>query len=154
MGDVFSKRSGSTDGFAFLHHLFSPFQDREGWASANECNRDVSPIYGQWCAKSSTTAASQIGIDNSQKIPLCHRFRARARMSAPNNIYHEEDRKNRHNRQSPDKRLSCFGMQSPLLRYCPTTRSQTYVDDSTDEIEAEQDYAPSLCPKVPTIQWF
>src|ERR1700693_3060473 len=33
--------------------------------------------HGQWCAKSITTAASQIGIDNSQKIPLCHRFRAR-----------------------------------------------------------------------------
>ncbi|MFZ1931361.1 MAG: hypothetical protein WAU50_19635, partial [Candidatus Sulfotelmatobacter sp.] len=88
MGDVFSTGGPEVQiGLISCAICFQPFQNREGRASASECNRDVSPIYGQWCAKSSTTAASQIGIDNSQKIPLCHRFRARARMSAPQTTF-------------------------------------------------------------------
>ena len=55
---------------------------------------------------------------------------------------------------SSDKWLSRLGVQSLFLWYRPTERSTMYVDDRTDEIEDEQDYTPSLCPKVPTVQLF
>jgi hypothetical protein len=47
-------------------------------------------------------------------------------------------------------------MQSklPLQWYHPTIRTSNRMNDGTDEIEDEEDYGPSLCSNVRTIQLF
>jgi len=74
----------------------------------------------------------------------------------PRQIQHKEDSTDWQNGKCPDIWLSCHRMQSKLPRswYYPTIRSSNQINDGTDEIEDEQDYAPSLCPNFPTIQLF
>src|ERR1700722_11757179 len=60
----------------------------------------------------------------------------------PNSIYREEERKDRDNRKSPNKRLARLRMQPLLFWYRPTERRKTYIDNRADEIECEQGIIP------------
>ena len=75
---------------------------------------------------------------------------------SPSQIQHKKDSTDGENVKRPDVWFSCHRMQSrfPLLWYYPTVRSRDHISDCTNKIEHEQDYAPSLCRKVQTIQSF
>ena len=95
-------------------------------------------MMGQWCAKSMTSAAIQIGIDKPEDS-AAPSFSGKDERT-PRQIQHKEDSTDWQNGNCPDVWLSRHRMQSklPLPWYYPTIRSSNHKTTAPMELRTSR----------------